>query len=181
MATEGGIAIAAPILLRRDFDAASVRRLAVESADSDQVRRLLALAVIYDGGTRTEAATLGGVTLQIVRDWVLRFNMDGPSGLIDGKAPGQPSKLSDAQREALAAKVDAGPIPSVDGVVRWRLKDLAQWIHEEFGISVSEQTVGRTLKSLGFRKISARPRAYNQNEFAQEEFKKIPECAGSDP
>jgi hypothetical protein len=42
--------------------------------DAKQVRRLLALAVILDGGTRTEGARVGGVGLQIVRDWVLRFN-----------------------------------------------------------------------------------------------------------
>src|ERR1700747_3759720 len=83
-----------PIALRTDFDAASLRRIARESEDADQVRRLLALAVIYDGGSRTEAAEGGGVTLQVVRDWVLRFNAHGPEGLIDRKAPGQPSRLT---------------------------------------------------------------------------------------
>lgn len=51
------------------------------------------LAVIYDGGSRTAAAEVGGVTLQVVRDWVLRFSAAGPEGLIDRKAPGQPSRL----------------------------------------------------------------------------------------
>ena len=61
------------------------------------------LAAIYDGASRTEAATIGGVTLQIVRDWVLRFNARGPEGLVNRKAPGQPSRLTDAHRAALAA------------------------------------------------------------------------------
>ena len=77
--------MAAPIPLRGDYDGATLRRLAKASEDADQTRRLLALAVIYDGGRRGEAATLGGVGLQVVRDWVVRFNADGPSGLIDGK------------------------------------------------------------------------------------------------
>ena len=42
-----------PIPLRPDYDATRLRRIARESEDADQVRRLLALAVIYDGGSRT--------------------------------------------------------------------------------------------------------------------------------
>ena len=124
--------------LRTDYDGASLRRLAKASEDANQTRRLLALAVIYDGGKRVDAAVLGGVGLQIVRDWVLRFNAHGPSGLIDRKAPGQTPKLNAAQRAALARLVEDGPIPAVHGVVRWRLRDLAQWIFEEFGITLDE-------------------------------------------
>ena len=106
-----------PIPLRPDFDAAVLRLIARESKDPDQVRRLLTLAVIYDGGSRTEAAQAGCVTLQVVRDWVLRFNAHGPEGLIDRKAPGHPSRLNGEHRAALAAMVENGPIPAVHGAV----------------------------------------------------------------
>ena len=76
--------------------------------------------------TRTEAAKIGGVGLQIVRDWVLRFNAHGPDGLLDRKPPGQPSKLNDGQRQAVVQMIESGPIPAVHGLVRWRLIDLAQ-------------------------------------------------------
>src|SRR6516162_9289164 len=115
-----------PIALRLDYDAARLRRIARESEDADQVRRLLALAVIYDEGSRTEAAEVGGVTVQVVRDWVLRFNAYGPEGLIDRKAPGQPPRLNNEHRAALAAVLESGPIPAVHGVVRWRIVDLCQ-------------------------------------------------------
>lgn len=164
--------MAAPIPLRLDFDGPGLRALARQSRDADQTRRLLALASIYEGGSRRSAAKLGGVGLQIVRDWVLRFNAHGPEGLIDRKAPGQTPKLNAIQRQALAEKVECGPIPAVNGVVRWRLKDLMQWIVEEFGISLDETTVGRELKGMGFRKLSARPRHYAQNGEAVEDFKK---------
>ena len=164
--------MAAPIGLRADFDADALRHLARRSSDANQTRRLLALAVIYDGGRRGEAAVVGGVTLQIVRDWVLRFNAHGPQGLVDRKAPGATAKLNAVQRRALAERVELGPIPAVDGVVRWRLKDLALWIFEEFSISIDETTVGRELRALGFAKLSARPRHHAQNEFAAEDFKK---------
>ena len=161
-----------PIVLRADFDAARLRLGARQSEDADQVRRLLALAAIYDGATRTEAASIGGVTLQVVRDWVLRFNARGPDGLIDRKAPGKPPLLNAAHRAALAAVIESGPIPAVHGVVRWRITDLCQWIWDEFAVSVSKQTLGRELRALGYRKLSARPRHHAQAAGAIEAFKK---------
>jgi len=124
--------MSAPIPLRQDFDVLQLRSLARRTKDGPQARRLLALAAIYDGATRTEAAKIGGVGLQIIRDWVLRFNARGPDALLNGKSPGKPSKLNDRQRQAIAGMIESGPIPAVHGVVRWRLIDLAQWIFEEF-------------------------------------------------
>jgi transposase len=164
--------MAIPVALRTDFDSSDLRRLARAAKDAAQARRLLALAAIYDGGSRTEAATIGSVTLQIVRDWVMRFNAHGPDGLINIKARGNRPKLNDEQRQALSKIVEGGPIPAIHGVVRWRRKDLARWIFEEFRISLDETTIGRELKALGFAKLSARPRHHVQNEFAVAAFKK---------
>jgi transposase len=146
--------------------------LARKAKDGPQARRLLALAAIYDGATRTEAAKIGGVGLQIIRDWVLRFNARGPEGLLDGKSPGQPSKLNDGQRQAIARMIESGPIPAVHGIVRWRLIDLAQWIFEEFRITIAKQTLSRELRAMGYRKLSARPRHHAQAAGAIEDFKK---------
>ena len=118
----------APIRLRSDFDAARLRALAKYSRDPDQTRRLLALAVLYEGGSRTDAARIGAVGLQTVRDWVLRFNAEGPEGLLTGKAPGARPLLNPEQRQALEHILEEGPIPAVHGVVRWRLMDLVQWV-----------------------------------------------------
>ena len=118
--------------LRDDYDAPGPRAEARKTKNAGQARRLLALAAVYDGSSRTQAAEIGGVTVQIVRDWVLKFNARGPDGLIDGKAPGKPSRLNDAQRAALVAIVERGPIPAIHEVVRWRVIDLCQWVWEEF-------------------------------------------------
>ncbi|QRG06810.1 helix-turn-helix domain containing protein [Xanthobacter dioxanivorans] len=114
-----------PIALRTDFDAIAVRAAARRSKDGAQARRLLALAAIYEGASRTEAARIGGVTLQIVRDWVMKFNAAGPDGLIDRKAPGPQSLLKAAHRAALVEAIERGPIPAVHGVVRWRISTRA--------------------------------------------------------
>ena len=161
-----------PVPLRGDFEASQLRACARKTKNAPQARRLLALAAIYEGASRTDAARIGGVTLQIVRDWVVKFNASGPDGLVDRKAPGQPSRLSDTHRAAIAKMIETGPIPSVHGVVRWRLVDLAQWIFEEFRISVAKQTLSRELRAMGYRKLSARPRHHAQAEGAIETFKK---------
>jgi transposase len=163
-----------PIALRSDFAADDLRRLARRSRDASQARRLLALAAICDGARRDEAARIGGVGRQIVRDWVLRFNAEGPDGLIDRKLPGPMPRLNDEQRRALVAMVEAGPVPSVHGVVRWRLVDLAQWVWDEFRLSVSPDTLSRELRRAGYRKLSARPRHHAQDPDAIETFKKTP-------
>ena len=69
--------------------------------------------------------------------------------------------------------VESGPIPAIHGVVRWRLIDLAQWIFEEFRISVAKQTLSRELRAMGYRKLSARPRHHAQAEGVIEAFKKV--------
>ena len=122
------------------------------------------MAAIYDGGSRTEAARIGGVGLQVVRDWVLRFNGSGPAGLIDRKAPGKAALLTEEHRAALAQAVEAGPTPWRTGIVRWRLVDLAAWLREEFEITASRQTLGRELSTpagdasrSGFKSEPCRP------------------------
>ena len=135
-----------PVALRTDFEAFQLRAMARRTKDAAQARRLLALAAIYEGASRTEAARIGGVTLQIVRDWVVKFNARGPAGLIDRKPPGQPSILSEAHRQALIEMIEAGPVAAVHGVVRWRLVDLVQWLWEAFRITISKQTLSRELR-----------------------------------
>jgi transposase len=116
-----------------------------------------ALAAVLDGVSREEAAKLGGMDRQTLRDWVIRFNEQGPDGLINIPSPGAPPKLDDMHKAFLRRIVDEGPIPAVHGVVRWRASDLIMRLHEEFGLSVSDDTIYRALKDLGFSHVSARP------------------------
>src|SRR4029453_3040118 len=163
----------AGIALREDYDAARLRSLAKATRDAGQSRRLLALAEIYDGGSRTKAARIGDVGPQPLGGWVVRLNARGPEGLIAGKAPGNACKLNDSQRQALVTIVERGPMPAIHGVVRWRLKDLTLWVWEAFQISLSETTLSRELRALGYRKLSTRPRHYAQDPEALELFKKV--------
>jgi transposase len=160
------------IPLRADWDAVRVRGAARLAGDAGQARRLLAIAAVYDGMSRASAATLGGMDRQTLRDWVHRFNADGPAGLTDRKAPGAAPRLTIAQKAELAALVEAGPKPETDGVVRWRCLDLKALIRRRFGIDYHERTVGKLLCRLGFSHISQRPRHHGQNPEDLAAFKK---------
>ena len=136
------------------------------------MRRLLALASVYDGQSREEAARIGGMDRQTLRDWVLGFNERGPDGLINAKSPGRPPTLSKEQMEELGRLVETGPDPEKDGVARWRCVDLKRVLGERFGVDLSEVSLGRVLKKLGFSHISARPLHPKQDQQAITTFKK---------
>lgn len=160
------------IPLRVDFDACALRQLARKSSDNRQIRRLLALAAVYDGLNRAEAARVGGMDRQTLRDWVHRFNEDGPEGLTNREGAGRPRLLSDRQMQELAQIVETGPDRKTDGIVRWRRIDLVRIIDERFGATCSESVISNYLAELGFSHISGRPQHPAQDPQVIEAFKK---------
>jgi transposase len=127
--------------LREDFSAVEVRKLAARAQTVSQSRRLLLIAAIYDGMNRSQAARIGGMDRQTLRDWVHHFNADGPEGLHDHWTSGPSCKLSPAQLAEQAAIVEAGPDIERDGVVRWRQIDLREVIEKRFGVSYGLRAV----------------------------------------
>jgi transposase len=162
----------AAISVRTDFSASELRRLAAATKNANQSRRLLSIAAVLDGMNRTEAARIGGMDRQTLRDWVHRFNERGPDGLKDAWSKGNPPRLSQDQQAELAQLVERGPDRAVHGVVRWRRVDLQRLIAERFGVTYHERTVGKILKQLGFSHLSARPRHPAQDERIVAAFKK---------
>ena len=160
------------VKLRDDFSAAALRALAKRSKDVNRSRRLLSLAAARDGMDRGAAAKIGGMDRQTLRDWVHRFNADGPEGLLDHWTNEPAPRLRPDQLAAVARIVEAGPDRALDGVVRWRRADLKRVIAERFGVERHERYVGTLLKKLGFSHVSARPRHPKQDERIVEAFKK---------
>ena len=155
-----------------DHTSAELRALAGKCTDGAQVRRMLALALVLEGRSRSEAAALNGMDRQTLRDWVHRFNAAGPDGLLDSWSSGPRARLSPEQLAELAEVVETGPDPAVDGVVRWRRIDLKKVIEERFGVAYHERHVSTLLKRLGFSHVSARPRHPAQDAKIVEAFKK---------
>ncbi len=122
--------------------------------------------------SRTEAARVGGMDRQTLRDWAHRFNAEGPDGLRDRRRAGRPRRLSEAQMAELAEIVETGPDPARDGVIRWRRIDLKRVIEERFGVVYSERAVSNLLTRLCFSYISGRPQHPRQDPRVLEGFKK---------
>ncbi len=162
----------ATVKIRTDYSAAELRRLAASSKDANRSRRLLSLAAVLDGMNREDAARIGGMDRQTLRDWVHRFNAEGPDGLKDICSKGASSRLAPEQLAAFAEVVETGPDRTKDGVVRWRRIDLKRVIKERFGVVYHERTIGKILKQIGFSHISARPRHPGQKIETIAAFKK---------
>src|SRR6476661_2315472 len=108
------------VRLREGESAAACRAAAAAAKDANQARRLLSLAAIRDGMSRTEAARIGGMDRQTLREWVHAYNERGIEGLINATSPGRPAKLSADHKAEIKALVEQGPNLETDGVVRWR-------------------------------------------------------------
>lgn len=157
---------------RLDLSVAELRRRARLSDDADQARRILAIALVLDGGSRAAAARAAGAQRQTLRDWVIRYNAEGLDGLKDRPKPGRTPRLSGEHLKALDQLVDQGPDIAVDKVVRWRCADLQAVARTRFGVALSERSIGRILGQRRFVQLSVRPRHPDADEAAQEAFKK---------
>jgi transposase len=159
-------------ITRTDHTAAELRVFASKNRDGAQVRRLLALALVLDGHTRTEAADQAGMDRQTLRDWVHRYNVAGIAGLKSGHGPGKPTSLTEAQMADLKATVLTGPDPAKHGVVRWRCVDLRAEVARRYAVDVSERTIGKWLRKMELTRLQPRPFHPKRDEAAQAAFKK---------
>ena len=159
-------------ITREELGAAELRREAGRCRDARAARRMLALALVLEGGSREAAARAAGMDRQTLRDWVHRYNEEGLAGLRDRRRPGPRPRLTPEQAAELEDVVERGPDPDRDGVVRWRRVDLRALIEARFGVRLHERSVGKVLHRLGFARLSVRPQHPKADEAAQEAFKK---------
>jgi transposase len=159
-------------ITRAEHSVADLREAAKGTDDADAARRMLAIALVLEGKSRTEAATACGMDRQILCDWVHRYNAAGIAGLHNKTAPGAKPLLSPEQERVVAELVRQGPDLAEHGVTRWRRSDLAREIEKRFGVKLAERTVGALLHKLGFRRISVRPRCPEQDAASQQAHKK---------
>ena len=157
---------------RNEHSASELRMAASQTRDGATARRILALALVMEGSSRSAAARSCGMDRQTLRDWVHRYNAEGLAGLSDRHRSGRPPRLTAAQLAELAAVVEAGPDLERDGVVRWRCIDLQQLIAERFQVRLAERTIGTLLNKLRFTRLAPRPYHPKKDAAAQQAFKK---------
>jgi transposase len=164
-------------ILRADFTSSELRWHAGRCGDGAVVRRLLALASVLDGRSRSAAAAEHGMDRQTLRDWVHRYNAQGIDGLRSRVAPGRAPALSELQRAELRALVISGPDLTLHKVVRWRCVDLQAEVARRFAVQVHENTIGKWLRAFGLTRLQPRPRHPKKTIEAEAAFKKTsPAC-----
>ena len=159
-------------ITRIEHTAEELRAIASKSRDAAQVRRLLALAFVLDGRSRTDAADKAGMDRQTLRDWMHRYNAEGINGLKSSQGPGKPPSLTGEQMAELKEAVLKGPDPEKHGVVRWRCVDLRAEVARRFTVEVSERTIGKWLRKLELTRLQPRPFHPKKDDAAQAAFKK---------
>jgi transposase len=165
--------MAAPIkITRNELDPAGLRRAARRAGSVAASRRMLALALVLEGASRTEAAQMAGMDRQTLRDWVHRTNQEGLAELTDRHGESGPRRrLSPEQEDEVAEWVRRGPDLAEHGVVRWRRADLSRAIAAKFGVVLAERSISTVLRRLGFRRLVPRPRHPGQGAAAQASFR----------
>ena len=164
--------MAAIAITRTEHTSETLREEAARCKNARLTRRLLAVALVLDGHSRTKAAEVCAMDRQTLCDWVHRYNQDGIAGLTDRSKPGRPRRLSVEQEAELDAWVEQGADLAADGVVRWRRADLRERIKARFGAIFHVRSVGKLLRGLNFRRLSVRPQHPQSDPDAQETFKK---------
>ena len=159
-------------ITRTQYSSAQLRGLSNRCGEGAQVRRILALAMVLEGWSRTEAAELNGMDRQTLRDWVHRYNADGIRGLKSRRHTGRRPVLTELQMAQLHDLVTAGPDPEIHGVVRWRCVDLQAEVERRFGVRVHVNTIGRWLHELGLTRLQPRPVHPKKDPEAETTFKK---------
>ncbi len=164
-------------ITRLEHSPAELRHMARVACDPDQARRLLAIAQVLDGASRTDAAKNAGMERQTLPDWVHRFNAEGAEGLKDRPHPGRKPLLDEGQLLELDQVVDTQPDPVKDGranvyrerqALTSRCRDLKVQIKNRFDVEISERSVGRILRARKFRRLSPRPKHAKADEALQQ-------------
>lgn len=162
----------ASITITRRMEAKELRVMARKEKSGRVASRMLAIANVLSGMSREMSARLAGMERQTLRDWVHRFNAEGVEGLHDHKRSGRRRELDEAGRQKLCMRVEQGPDPLTDGLVRWRCVDLKSWLEREYGIKYHENSVSRILRERGFSHVSVRPAHPQGDPEARKDFKK---------
>ena len=103
-------------ITRLDRSALELRRKASRCGDAAVARRLLAIALVLQGRSRSKAANAYGMYRQTLPDWVNHYNTDWVASLSKRRSLGRPVQLTAEQFAAFDVLVEQGPDLARDGV-----------------------------------------------------------------
>lgn len=148
-----------------------MRRL---SPGQQKALRMRVIGAMREGMTRAEAQQVFGVPEGSIRNWRNRFAAAGVQGLESarpGLRAGDGAKLSEAQVKALVdALVVFSPEQLNLGGLLWTLRKAATLRQRLFGVSFTEQGMGKVLRRMGLMFQRPDRRAIEANPDAMAEW-----------
>jgi len=160
------------VAIRRDISTDKIYQKARLEKRAKVRGRMLGIAAILEGRKRIDASRIAGVTINVMRIWVRRFNQHGLDGLISKKTTGRKPTWTSQHDNFLMEKVDAGAVFERDKRITYRLEDFQSALAEKFGIIFGISTIWYKLEKLKLSWITPRPKHPKSDPVAQEEFKK---------
>jgi transposase len=160
-----------PIPLKKSFTSDQLYKIAKKEKDAKVRSRILGIAASLEGKSRTQAAKIAGLNLNIFRIWIKRYNENGLEGLRSIKQTGRPKKLSPEKQEILRQKILNGADFEKDGRIRFRLLDIQDYLRTDHQIDHCQSSIWYILKDLGLSWISVRPKHPKTTDEAIQEFK----------
>jgi transposase len=126
--------------------------------------RIRAVRQIENGVHPEEAAAALGMTRAAVYGWLAKYREGGLEALKARPVPGRPPKLQGSQRSRLYGLVVGNdPRQLQFAFALWTRAMVRELIRREFGVRLSEVSVGRLLRTLGLSPQRPLYRAYQQN------------------
>jgi transposase len=134
--------------------------------------RIRAVGQIQQGAHPDEVAAGLGMTRAAVYGWLAKYREGGLEALKGRPVPGRPPKLSGVQLGRLYGLVVGNdPRQLRFAFALWTRAMVRELIRREFGVALSEVSVGRLLRSLGLSPQRPLYRAYQQNPEAVARWK----------
>jgi transposase len=147
-----------------------LRAVAREERRAKVRARILAIACLLEGGGRGVTARQFGMSRNVLRIWVGRYNEGGLEALADRHGGGAKPFLTQEQQQELNAKVLAGADLERDGIVAYRIVDIRALAERTFGVKYSHAGMHRLLHAWGCSWLAPRPRHPASDAAAQLDF-----------
>jgi transposase len=154
--------------------AAQLRAEARSCGCSQAACRMTAIANALELPSRTQAAKLANLSVQALRDAVLRYNAEGLAGLYNRPSPGRKPKLNSERKAELKDLILKGPDIEVEGISSYTLQDLTEITKKKWGISYHPASMSRVVRKMNMSRQKSRPYNPKQDPASVEAFKKSP-------
>lgn len=146
------------------------RKIGPEAMEQIRIR---AVKQVQQGESPEKVIATLGFSRACIYNWLARYRAGGWHALKSGKHTGRPKKLDGTQIAWIYKTIsDKNPLQLKFSFALWTRSMVTRLIRKQFGLKLSETSVGRLLRQMGFSCQKPLYRAYQQDPEAVEHWKK---------